>query len=238
MKKITYLLIVLLISFCSSGGDSSTVGGVIDPPQNDDPGPPQNTVPVSPESTDPGPPENNDPGTPQNDTAESSDIAPLVIDAFIICMQNDNLDFYSDGFDSNGMPLFIYYAKEGEDSLMTLNESCYSEFDNLAIEMGKVGVQPSTFLEYVVKVLYPDFGVSNDNDPFSQSGTLTTTEECTEYGCIKVTTGLDTWLDGTVEKGLGISYSQYRLWKNEEVKNDFVQFDLLEPLQKLSLIHI
>ena len=232
MKKITYLLIVILISFCSSGGDSSTVGGVIDPPQNDDPGPPQNTVPVSPESTDPGPPENNDPGTPQNDTAESSDIDPFVIDAFIICIQNDNLDFYSDGFDSNGMPLFIYYAKEGEDSLMTLNESCYSEFDNLAIEMGKVGVQPSTFLEYVVKVLYPDFGVSNDNDPFSQSGTLTTTEECTEYGCIKVTTGLDTWLDGTVEKGLGISYSQYQLWKNDEVKNDFVQFDLLEPLQK------
>ena len=39
-------------------------------------------------------------------------------------------------------------------------------------------------------------------------------------------------LHQTLEKGLGISYSQYQLWKNEEVKNDFVQFDLLEPLQK------
>ena len=211
MKKFTFItLLLLFISFCSSDGTGSVV-------ENQ----PNNEVEVSENIATPNPEE------------QSSNINTSVVDNFLVCMQQDGLDFYFEGFDENGDPIFSFYENEGVDPMMVLNEDCFSQAEQLAIQTS-LGVEG--FLEYLMNLFFTSQYEqdSDPNDPYSQTGTLTTKEECNEYGCIKVTTGLDTWLDGEVIPGLGISNTAYSLWSEKTVVDDFVNFDVLEPLQKVA----
>ena len=166
MKKFTVItLLLLFISFCSSDETSSIV-------ENQ----PNSEVEVSENIATPTPEE------------QSSNINISVVDNFLVCMQQDGLDFYFEGFDENGDPIFSFYENEGVDPMMVLNEDCFSQAEQLALQTS-IGVEG--FLEYIMNLFFTSQYEedSDPNDPYSQTGALTTKEECNEYGCIKITTG-------------------------------------------------
>ncbi len=166
-----------------------------------------------------------------NESSSGSPDRMFALDDFIICMQKDGLDFYHDDFDSAGDPTFIYYEKPGLDPGAILNEDCYVEAEAL-------GIQGSNGFEGLINQLLNLFYVMEDltsdsGDINTQNNYLVTNQECTEYGCINVTNGLENWIDGEITE-YGLSFSQYNLWKEEEVIPDNIDFENLKPLEQVA----
>ena len=59
-------------------------------------------------------------------------------------------------------------------------------------------------------------------------------EECTEYGCFKIFTEMDNWIDGTIQKGLGLRPSGYTGYESMPMVNDDIPFAILNAIEKSS----
>ena len=59
-------------------------------------------------------------------------------------------------------------------------------------------------------------------------------EECNEYGCFKIFTEMDNWIDGTIQKGLGLRPSGYTGYESMPMVNDDIPFAILNAIEKSS----
>tara|TARA_B100001250_G_scaffold403502_1_gene418138 strand:- start:720 stop:1082 length:363 start_codon:yes stop_codon:yes gene_type:complete len=57
-------------------------------------------------------------------------------------------------------------------------------------------------------------------------------EECTEFGCYKIFTEMDNWIDGTIKKGFGFRPSGYTGYESVPVVNDDIPFASLNAIEK------
>ncbi len=57
-------------------------------------------------------------------------------------------------------------------------------------------------------------------------------EECNEYGCFKIFTEMDNWIDGTIKKGEWFSPSGYTGYESMPEVNDNIPFASLNAIEK------